>query len=74
MGFTWYGNGQFNNAHGIAIDQSSGEVYVTDTGNNRVQKFSSTGTWSLSFNGKAPGSGQFNLPEGVAVFRLCLCF
>ena len=29
---------------GIAIDPSSGNVYVADTGNNRIQKFTSTGT------------------------------
>lgn len=33
------GNGQFNSPRGMAVD-SSGNVYVADTGNNRIQKFS----------------------------------
>lgn len=38
------GNGQFSAAQGIATD-SAGNVYVADTGNNRIQKFTSTGTY-----------------------------
>ena len=37
-GSTGSGNGQFSNLNGVAVD-SSGNVYVTDTGNNRIQKF-----------------------------------
>src|SRR6185312_7651706 len=36
------GNGQFNDTSGIAID-SSGNIYVADYSNNRVQKFNSAG-------------------------------
>jgi DNA-binding beta-propeller fold protein YncE len=31
-------DGQFNLPHLLAVD-ASGNVYVTDTGNNRIQKF-----------------------------------
>jgi DNA-binding beta-propeller fold protein YncE len=31
-------NGQFNNPSGIAVDKE-GYVYVSDTGNHRIQKF-----------------------------------
>ena len=34
------GNGQFGGAHGIEVD-ANGNVYVADTGNNRIQKFTS---------------------------------
>ena len=34
------GEGQFNNPLGIAINQSNGEIFVCDYGNNRVQIFS----------------------------------
>ena len=37
----------------LAID-SSGNIYVTDDGNNRVQKFSNSGTWLIPIGG---GSG-----------------
>jgi len=32
------GNGHFRSPHGVALDQS-GNVFVADSGNNRVQKF-----------------------------------
>ncbi|MDE1970112.1 MAG: hypothetical protein KGI50_00840 [Patescibacteria group bacterium] len=34
------GNGQFNGIGGVAVDKN-GNVFVTDTGNNRVEKFGS---------------------------------
>ena len=49
MGFTWFSNGQFNNPHGIAVVRSSGDVYILDTGNNRVQKFDSNGNFVLKW-------------------------
>ena len=33
------GDGQFNQPHGVAV-ASDGSVYVADSGNNRIQKFS----------------------------------
>lgn len=38
------GNGQFTAPAGVAFD-SSGNVYVCDTGNNRIQKFDSMGNY-----------------------------
>lgn len=37
--------GQFLNPGGIAIDPTSNDVYVVDTGNNRIQKFLSDGNF-----------------------------
>ena len=34
-----HGNGQFNEPTGIVVD-SSGNVFVVDRGNNRIQEFS----------------------------------
>jgi DNA-binding beta-propeller fold protein YncE len=33
------GNGEFDNLHGIIVDQETGWVYVADTANNRIQVF-----------------------------------
>ena len=41
---TGNGAGQFKNPQGVAVD-SSGNVYVADTDNDRIQKFSSDGTY-----------------------------
>ncbi len=44
FGSSGTGNGQFKSPWGIALD-SSGDVWVADSENNRVQEFSSTGTY-----------------------------
>jgi phosphodiesterase/alkaline phosphatase D-like protein len=43
------GAGHFSSPQGVAFDQSSGDVYVADAGNFRVEKFSETGTFILAF-------------------------
>jgi len=62
------GPSQFNHPSGVAVD-SSGNVYVADSGDPRVQKFTSTGTYVTQWGGLPAGSGngQFNVPWGVAV-------
>jgi len=60
------GNGLFNGPEGIAID-SAGNVYVVDTGNNLVQKFTSAGTFVTQWGGAGSGNGQFNKPVGIAL-------
>jgi tripartite motif-containing protein 71 len=42
------GPGQFNNPNGIAVD-SLGMVYVSDTDNNRIQKFDSNGKFIINW-------------------------
>jgi streptogramin lyase len=59
------GNGQLTEAQGIAVDPS-GNVWVSDTGNNRVQKFNSKGEYVCQIGTKGTGNGQFNSPHGLA--------
>ena len=46
---------------------SSGNVHVVDTGNNRVQKFDSNGTFLATWGSYGAENGQFNNPQGVMV-------
>jgi DNA-binding beta-propeller fold protein YncE len=38
-----------SNPSGVAVDQASGDVYVTDPANHRIEKFSSSGEFILMF-------------------------
>ncbi|MEZ4519617.1 MAG: hypothetical protein R3C44_23235 [Chloroflexota bacterium] len=60
------GDGQFKGPYGVAVD-GSGNVYVADLINNRIQKFDSTGTYLLQWGSNGTGNGQFDSPIGVAV-------
>ncbi|MER5175791.1 MAG: pYEATS domain-containing protein [Candidatus Nitrosocosmicus sp.] len=62
------GNTQFNNPTSIALDPT-GNVYVLDTGNNRIQKFDSDGNSLTSWptNGTINSNTQTNNLQGIAV-------
>ena len=60
------GNGQLRNPTGVAVD-SSGNVYVADYNNDRIQKFTSTGTLLTSWGILGVNPGQFYGPATVAV-------
>src|SRR5262245_33218788 len=59
-------NGQFTTPSRAATD-SSGNVYVTDSGNSRVQKFSSTGTFTSKFGSLGSGNGQFLVGSAIGI-------
>ena len=46
---------------------ASGEVYVADTGNNRIEVFTSSGAYLTQWGSAGSGNGQFANPGGVAV-------
>lgn len=61
-------NGGFNQPEGLAVDQVSGQVYVTDTFNHRVQRFSATGAYQAKWGYRGRGSGDaMDYPRGIAV-------
>lgn len=60
------GNGQFSSPLNIAVDGDN-NVYVTDSGLDRVQKFTATGTYITQWGSAGTGNGQFDTPMGIAV-------
>jgi hypothetical protein len=52
-------SGQFQGPHGIAVEQESGDVYVTDTSNERVDKFGPAGEFLFAWGwGVADGHSE----------------
>lgn len=66
FGSSGTGSGQFKWAQGVTVD-SSGNVWVADTFNNRVQEFNSSGTFVREFGTTGTGNGQFKEPFGIAI-------
>ncbi len=62
------GKGQFDSPSGIAVD-GNGNILVADTINDRIQKFSSSGTFVTSIGTRGKGHGQLGEPNGIAVDR-----
>lgn len=61
-----WGGGSLNLPRGIAVDQS-GYVYVADTFNHRIVKYSSSGSYIKEWGGEGSANNQFNYPTRVAV-------
>jgi sugar lactone lactonase YvrE len=61
------GDGEFTTPVGVDLNQSTGDVYVVDQGNDRIQQFSATGSFILAFGSSGTGNGQFQLPTCIAI-------
>lgn len=61
-------NVSFAYPEGVALDARS-NIYVADTGNDRIMKLSPSGQMLTSWGGKGSGQGQFTWPTDVAVNR-----
>ena len=60
--------GQLQGPSGLAFD-SNDDLYVVDSGNNRVQKFSKHGEFIAAWGEPGTGPGQFDTPWGVTIDR-----
>ena len=58
--------GSFSHPQYLAVD-SEGNIYVTDLGNKRVQKFSSDGEFLTTWGKSGTLAGEFHYPSGIAV-------
>ncbi len=61
------GEGQLSDPTGLAIDPTTGELDVTDTGNDRVEQFLPSGAYISTFGAKGTGSEDFESPRGIAI-------
>lgn len=60
------GNNQLDRQEGLSVD-NSGNVYVADTYNYRIMKFTSNGSFMAKWGSKGSGINQFDLPYSVTV-------
>jgi YD repeat-containing protein len=66
FGSSGSGNGQFSSPIASAVD-GEGNVWVSDYGNNRIEEFSSGGSFIASYGSPGSGEGQFNGPGGIDI-------
>jgi DNA-binding beta-propeller fold protein YncE len=62
------GKGEFDLPRGIAADRA-GNIYVADTNNGRIEKFSPSGVYITSLGIKGTAYGQLGEPNGIAIDR-----
>lgn len=60
------GDNQFRTPWGIATDRN-GNVYVTDSGNSRIQVFGAGGSFIREWGSRGSGTGNFQEPRGIGV-------
>jgi sugar lactone lactonase YvrE len=58
--------GDFSKPTNVAVDQD-GNLYVSDTLNNRVEIFDADGTFIRTFGKNGDGPGDFQRPKGIAI-------
>uniref|UniRef100_A0A1X7UZB6 RING-type domain-containing protein n=1 Tax=Amphimedon queenslandica TaxID=400682 RepID=A0A1X7UZB6_AMPQE len=58
---------RFNDTKGIAISPITGQVYIADWGNDRIQVLNPDLTFSHSFGSEGSANGQFQSPCDIAI-------
>jgi RHS repeat-associated protein len=64
-GIAGAGKGQLAEPDGIAI--AGGDIYVVDSGNDRVEVLNEKGEWVTQWGSLGTGAGQFKIPLAIAV-------
>ena len=64
MGVTGTGEGEFDQPWDIATDDA-GQVYVVDSGNDRIQIFDQNGVFVSQWGQSGSGGGQLDSPAGL---------
>jgi YD repeat-containing protein len=65
FGSSGSGNGAFDAPGDVEVD-SNGNIWVADTGNDRIQKFNSSGVYLAKFGTSGSADGQFDRPSALA--------
>jgi sugar lactone lactonase YvrE len=62
--------GDFNDPSGIAVSPYDNDIFVADTGNNRIERFTGSGEWISTASEKESGDERvpFSEPVGVMAF------
>jgi DNA-binding beta-propeller fold protein YncE len=68
-GGTGKGVGEFDSPSGMTAD-GNGNIFVADTNNGRIEKFSPTGAFLSTIGTKGTGYGDLGAPSGIAVDRV----
>ncbi len=66
IGSNGIADGEFSNPSDVYVD-TTGNIFVVDSGNDRIQRFDSTGTHLETIGSFGSGSGQFSEPSGIFV-------
>jgi DNA-binding beta-propeller fold protein YncE len=61
------GRGELSEPWGIGINPSTGNMYVADHANDRIDEFSASGSYLGEFGGAGSSSGDLNGPKGLAI-------
>jgi hypothetical protein len=67
IGATGTGQGQFLKAWDVAVDRATGEIYVVDTSNHKVEVFTKSGVWLRDFEMSERGVNLLENPYGIAL-------
>ena len=62
------GRAELNFARGITTD-TEGDILVADTGNHRIQRYTSTGIYKTEFGSKGTFRGEFLNPNDVTIME-----